>query len=63
MKKDCWGIQWRSNLVSDPSDYSAPVRTLLFKSRRHAEAWLEDNQYWTRLKAKPVKVRVKIEIK
>ena len=60
MKKLCWAIQWRTSLVSDPNDLSSPVRTLLFRTRLHAIAWLEDNPYWVRLKAKPVKVKVTI---
>ena len=61
MKKECWAIEHRGRFVQEQGDPSNPVRTLLFRTRLHAIAWLEDNPYWVRLKAKPVRVRVKIE--
>lgn len=58
--KRCWAISRNGSLVQDHSDYSRPVRTMLFRTKTHATAWLEDNPYWVKLKAKPVKIKVTI---
>ena len=60
MRKNAWAISRNGQYVQDHSDYSRPVRTMLFRTRLHALAWLEDNPYWAKLKAKPVKVKVVI---
>ena len=60
MKKNCWAVQWKGKLASDDGKYGEPVRTALFRSRKHAQAWLEDNRYWSRLGAYVVRVRVSI---
>ena len=61
MRKDCWALESRGRFVQDASDFSQPIRTLFFRTRLHALAWLEDNPYWVNQKAKPVKVRVTVE--
>lgn len=60
MKKVCWAVRTRHGFVQDNYDPFQPFRTILFRSRKHAHAWLEDNQYWVRLKAEPVKVKVTV---
>ena len=60
MKKACWAVQWKGKLVRTSDRYGDPVQTSLFRTRKHALAWLEDNPYWTRLKAQPVRVKVTI---
>ena len=60
VKKLCWALQYQRGLVQDKYDYSKPVHTLLFRTRRHAEAWLEENPYWVKLKARAVRVKVTI---
>ena len=62
MRKQCWAIESRGRLVQDHSDFSKPVRTLLFRTRLHAIYWLEDNPYWVKQKAKPVKVMASVEV-
>jgi hypothetical protein len=62
MRKDCWAIAYRGKFVSERLDPSKPVHTALFRTRLHALSWLEDNQYWVRLKAVPVRVKVKIDL-
>lgn len=60
MKVICWAIHYPHGFVKDSYDPSSPVNTLLFRTRKHAISWLEDNPYWVRLKAQPVKVKVTI---
>lgn len=60
MRKNCWAISRNGQYVQDHSDHSQPVKTMLFRTRLHAISWLEDNPYWVRLKAKPVRVKVVI---
>jgi hypothetical protein len=62
MRKECWAIESRGRFVQEEADFSKPVRTLLFRTRLHAIYWLEDNPYWVQQKAKPVKVRVSVEM-
>ena len=61
MKKLCWALQYQRGFVQDLSDPSQPLKTLLFRSRNHALAWLQDNPYWVKLKATPVRVKVTID--
>jgi hypothetical protein len=61
MKKVCWALQYQRGFVQDLSDPTQPLKTLLFRTRNHALAWLEDNPYWVKLKATPVRVKVMIE--
>lgn len=61
MKKECWALEYRHKFVQNAADFSQPVRTLFFRTRLHALAWLEDNRYWVNQKAKPVKVRVTVQ--
>jgi len=61
MKKLCWALQYQRGFVQDLSDPTQPLKTLLFRTQRHAAAWLEDNPFWVRLKATPVRVKVMIE--
>lgn len=60
MKKLCWAISHRGAFVTDRNDPHKPVATALFRTRKHALVWLEDNHYWSRLKAEPVRVKVSI---
>jgi len=61
MKKLCWALQYQRGFVQDLSDPTQPLKTLLFRTRNHADAWLEDNHYWVKLKAIPVRVKVTID--
>ena len=61
MKKLCWALQYQRGFVQDLSDPSQPLKTLLFRTRNHALVWLQDNPYWVKLKATPVRVKVMIE--
>jgi len=61
MRKDCWAIKSRYGFVNDTLDASQPIRTALFRTRLHALAWLEDNPYWVKQKAVPVKVKLTIQ--
>ena len=61
MKKLCWALQYQRGFVQDLSYPIQPLKTLLFRTRNHATAWLEDNPYWVKLKATPVRVKVMIE--
>jgi hypothetical protein len=61
MKKDCWAVRTRRGFATDNySDPSNPLKTILFRTRLHAAVWLEENPYWARLGAYPVKVKVSI---
>lgn len=60
MKKQCWAIRTRSGFVTDYHDPDQPIRTMLFKTRKHGQIWLEENLYWLRLKAEVVRVKVTI---
>lgn len=60
MKKVCWAVEWKGKLVKSSDKFGEPVQTALFRSRKHAEAWLEDNRYWARLKAHVIRVKVTI---
>jgi hypothetical protein len=61
MKKVCWALQYQRGFVQDLSYPIQPLKTLLFRTRNHALAWLEDNPYWVKLKATPVRVKVMID--
>jgi hypothetical protein len=60
MKKVCWALAYRGTFVTERRDFSQPVPTALFRTRKHALVWLEENPYWSRLKAQPVRVKVTI---
>lgn len=60
MKKICWAVKTVHGFVQDNYDPYQPVRTIFFRTRKHAKVWLEDNHYWVRLKAEPVKVKVTV---
>ena len=61
MKKLCWALQYQRGFVQDLSYPIQPLKTLLFRTRNHALAWLQDNPYWVKLKATPVRVKVTID--
>ena len=61
MKRVCWALQYQRGFVQDLSYPIQPLKTLLFRTKNHALAWLEDNPYWVKLKATPVRVKVMIE--
>jgi hypothetical protein len=61
MKKVCWALQYQRGFVQDLSYPIQPLKTLLFRTRNHALVWLEDNPYWVKLKATPVRVKVMID--
>ena len=61
MRVCMWAIELpNGNYVRyEYSDYD--LKTALFKTRKRAVAWLEDNPFWRSRSAKVVKVAVKIE--
>ncbi len=61
MKKLCWALQYQRGFVQDLSYPIQPLKTLLFRTRNHALAWLQDNPYWVKRKATPVRVKVTID--
>jgi len=58
--KTLWAVKTQHGLVRDPH-FKTPLGTLLFKTKKHAQLWLADNTYWLNLKAKVVKVKVRLE--
>ena len=44
----CWAIKIRRGgyVNSQPSHYWEADRTLLFKNKKQADAWLASNQFW-----------------
>lgn len=58
--KTLWAIKSQHGLVRDPH-YNSALNTLLFKTKKHAQLWLADNTYWLNLKARVIKVKVRLE--
>ena len=58
--KTLWAIKTQHGLVREPH-YTSALGTLLFKTKTHAQLWLADNTYWLNLKARVVKVKVRVE--
>lgn len=62
MKKICWAISTKRGYATDTyTDPFNPIKTILFRSRLHALVWLEENPYWVKLGAVPVKVKVTVD--
>ena len=64
MKKHCWALKINKTnrfVARIPTAHWEVPTTILFRTRKHADAWLieQDNSYW-QLRAKPMKVRVQI---
>jgi len=56
-----WAIQTRNNTFVRHEYTDDDLKVLLFKTKRRADAWLEDNAFWRIRSAKVVRVAVKIE--
>jgi len=56
-----WAIQTRNHTFVRHEYSDDDLKVLLFKTKRRAEAWLEDNEFWRIRSAKVVRVAVKIE--
>jgi hypothetical protein len=68
MKKLCWAVGCRGKFAGDrywvggtsiPA-YDKAVHTALFRKKKAAQVWIEENKHWKNLGAKPVKVKVTI---
>jgi hypothetical protein len=55
-----WAIQTRNNTFVRHEYTDDDLKVLLFKTRKKAQAWLEDNHFWQERAAKVVKVAVRI---
>lgn len=44
----CWGIKIRRGgyVNAQPREYWEADRTLLFRTKKQAEAWLSSNRFW-----------------
>jgi hypothetical protein len=68
MKKVCWAVGCHGKFAGDRylvgntsiAPYDKAVHTALFTKRKAAQVWIEENQHWKNLGAKPVKVKVTI---
>jgi len=56
-----WAIQTRNNTFVRHEYTDDDLKVLLFKTKKRADAWLEDNAFWRIRSAKVVRVAVKIE--
>lgn len=59
LQHNMWALKAPQGYVRDPH-YRTPLRTLLFRTREHAEQWLQNNSYWVGLKVEPVRVNITI---
>jgi hypothetical protein len=60
-KKVLWAIQTKRGGFVTYGYYEPTFNTALFKTRKHAEMWLEDNPYWQKLNVRIVKVTVTVK--
>jgi hypothetical protein len=60
--KSCWAIKIKRGgfVQAQPREYWEADRTLLFRNKKQAEAWLSSNRFWNP-KGEVVKVNVNIE--
>ena len=61
LRLNMWAIQTRSDTFAHHAYSDDDLKVLLFKTRKRAQAWLDDNEFWRIRSAKVVKVTVKIE--
>jgi hypothetical protein len=61
LRTKLWAIQTRNNTFVRHEYTDDDLKVLLFRTKRRAEAWLEDNEFWRIRSAKVVRVAVKIE--
>ena len=61
-KKTAWAIKTKRNYFVNyaPTQFWEADRTMLFRTRRQAQAWLKENQFWA-LKADVVKVTITVK--
>lgn len=59
LQHNMWALRGHRGYVRDPN-YRTPLPTLLFRTREHAEQWLQNNSYWMGLKVEPVRVLITI---
>ena len=59
LQHNMWALKAPTGYVRDPN-YRTALRTLLFRTREHAEQWLRNNDYWVGLKVEPVRVLITI---
>jgi hypothetical protein len=55
-----WAIQTKNNTYVRHEYTDEDMKVLLFKTRKRAQAWLDDNHFWQVRAAKVVKVTVRI---
>jgi hypothetical protein len=61
LRVNLWAIQTRNDTFVRHTYSDDDLKVLLFKTRKRAQAWLDDNEFWRIRSAKVVKVTVKIE--
>jgi hypothetical protein len=61
LRLNMWAIQTKSHTYVRRQYSDEDLRVLLFKTKKRAQAWLDDNEFWRIRSAKVVKVTVKIE--
>ena len=62
-RKDCWALKMKyGKFVNKPitNNFWEGDKTMLFRSKRTAQEWLDSNQFW-KTKAEVVKVIVTIK--
>lgn len=60
-KKHLWAIQTKRGGFVTYGYYEPTFNTALFKTKRHAEMWLEDKHYWLNLNVRIVRVTVTVK--
>jgi hypothetical protein len=61
LRVNLWAIETRNHTFVRHTYSDDDLKVLLFKTRKRAQAWLDDNEFWRIRSAKVVKVTVKIE--
>jgi len=61
LRLNMWAIQTKSHTYVRREYSDEDLTVLLFKTKKRAQAWLDDNEFWRIRSAKVVKVTVKIE--
>jgi hypothetical protein len=61
-RREAWAIKTKREYFVNypPREYWEADRTMLFRTRRQAQAWLKENQFWA-LKGEVVKVIVTVK--
>lgn len=60
LRLDMWAIQTKTNAYARHEYSDQDLNVVLFKTRKRAQSWLEDNQVWQEKGGKVVNVMVRI---